>query len=208
MSIKQLSIVSSSGNYSSELPDDVPLRTLLPSILQRLNLPIADNDGRHIPYRLSSLSTGRELPLDGTIKGVNFASDDALVISYSLKAGGHQSDSILGLSTSELAGLSVAELTGNETAIKMMMHYYKQVVDENNSLKNDNNTLRTYVSAYDKQKSNSATGAVLLAVSNVPIGFGVNLITSANTVPGLFSLIVGIVLTGAGIYFNFFKDRE
>ena len=31
---------------------------------------------------------------------------------------------ILGLSTSELAGLSVEEVTGNKTAITMVMHYY------------------------------------------------------------------------------------
>ena len=36
--------------------------------------------------------------------------------------------SMLGVSTTELAGLSVEELTGNATAIKMMIHYYKQLV--------------------------------------------------------------------------------
>src|SRR5258705_8043141 len=102
-------------------------------------------------------------------------------------------ESILGLSTKELAGLSVEELTNNPTAIKMMMHYYKQLVDENNALTNDANTLRTYVSAYDMQKSNSATGAVLLAVSNISIGFGVNLLTNGAWAPGLPALGTGLV---------------
>jgi hypothetical protein len=73
----------------------------------------------------------------------------------------NQSGSILGLQTGELAGLSAEELTENPTAIKMLLHYYRQLVDDNISLKNDNNTLKTYVDAYDRQKSNSATGAIL-----------------------------------------------
>lgn len=86
--------------------------------------------------------------------------------------------SILGVSTTELAGLSVEELTGNSSAIKMMLHYYKQLVDENRTLRNEVNTLKTYVSAYDTTKSNSATGALLLAISNIPLGFGINLLTT------------------------------
>jgi|SRR5882724_3698623 len=118
-------------------------------------------------------------------------------------------ESILGLSTTELAGLSVEELTGNQTAIKMMMHYYKQLVDENSTLRNDNNTLRTYVTAYDKQKSNSATGAILLAVSNVSVGFGVNFLSNSNnSAQGWGSLVLGVILALVGIYFSFFKDKN
>jgi hypothetical protein len=117
---------------------------------------------------------------------------------------------ILGLSTSELAGLSVDELNNNPTAIKMLLHYYRLLTDDNNRLKNNNNTLKTYVDAYEKQKSNTATGAVLLAVSNISIGFGVNLLTgnAPNLWPGIFSLIVGIALVASGIYFTFWKDRS
>jgi len=116
--------------------------------------------------------------------------------------------SILGLSTTELAGLSVEEITGNQTAIKMLMHYYKQLVDENATLKNDNNTLNTYMTAYDKQKSNSATGAVLLALSNIVVGLGVNFLTGNVTGPGLAALAIGVVIVVVGIYFSFFKDKN
>jgi hypothetical protein len=54
-----------------------------------------------------------------------------------------QNSSILGLSTSRLAGLSAEELTENPTAIKMLLHYYRQLTDDNTRLKNDNNTLKT-----------------------------------------------------------------
>ncbi len=116
---------------------------------------------------------------------------------------GSKQSSILGLSTVELAGLTPDELTGNGVAIKMLLHYYRQLVDENNGLKNDNNTLKTYVDAYEKQRNNSSVGAILLAVSNISIGFGVNLLTGGTTWPGVASLLVGVTLTVAGIYITF-----
>lgn len=117
-------------------------------------------------------------------------------------------NSILGLSTDELAGLSADELNNNPVAIKMLLHYYRQLVDENGALKNTNNTLETYVNAYTQQKSDAATSAVLLAVSNVSIGFGVNLLTGGTTWPGVASLITGIGLTAAGLYFAFRRQAS
>jgi hypothetical protein len=121
-----------------------------------------------------------------------------------------KNESILGLSTSELAGLSADELTDNPTAIKMLLHYYRQLSDDNTRLKNDNNTLKTYVDAYGRQKSNTATGGILLAVSNISIAFGVNLLTGTtpNIWAGVSSLIVGVTLVISGIYFTFWKDRN
>lgn len=116
-------------------------------------------------------------------------------------------DSILGLSTGDLAGLSVEELESNPTAITMLMHYYKKLVDDNKTLTNEANTLRTYVSAYETQRSNSATGAVLLSVSNISIAFGVNLLTSGSMWPGLASLLAGISIASGGVFFSFFKDK-
>lgn len=117
---------------------------------------------------------------------------------------------ILGLSTSELANLSADELNDNPTAIKMLLHYYRQLTDDNKRLQNNNNTLKTYVEAYERQKSNTATGAVLLTVSNISIGFGVNLLTGStpNVASGISSLVVGMALVITGIYFTFLKDRH
>lgn len=109
---------------------------------------------------------------------------------------------ILGLSTDELAGLSVDELTGNKTAITMVMHYYKILQDENVSLRNDLNTAQSYVEGYGTKKSNAKTGAVLLLVANVGIGFGVNLLTSQQTWPGLASLVPALCMAIAGVYFS------
>lgn len=109
---------------------------------------------------------------------------------------------ILGLSTDELAGLSVDELTGNKTAITMVMHYYKVLQDENVSLRNDLNTAQSYVEGYGKKKTNATIGAALLLVANVSIGFGVNLLTSNQTWPGLATFIPGLCMAAAGTYFS------
>lgn len=119
-----------------------------------------------------------------------------------LKTPASREKQILGLSTDELAGLSVDELTGNKTAITMVMHYYRVLLDENSSLRNDLNTARTYVDGYSTKKTNSSIGAVLLLVANVGVGFGVNLLTSNQTWPGLATLIPGLCMAAAGTYFS------
>lgn len=113
-------------------------------------------------------------------------------------------ESILGFSTRELAGLSVDELTNNKTAITMVMHYYKLLVSENISMKNEINTLRTYVDGYQRKKTNAFVGATLLAVSNILVGFGVSLLSGSNpsTWPGLATLTPGVILIIAGLYFS------
>jgi len=115
-----------------------------------------------------------------------------------------EDENILGLSTTELADLTVGEVTNNETAIKMIMHYYKQLVGNNNSLKNENNTLKTYVDGYSRKKVNSGVGATLLAVSNVLTGFGINLLTSStNYWPGGVLLGIGILLIILGLFLSY-----
>lgn len=114
---------------------------------------------------------------------------------------------ILGFSTDQLAGLSVDELMSNKTAITMLMHYYKQLVDENVSLRNDANTLKTYVDGYAAKKTNSMVGAVLLVISNVGIGFGINLLTNNSSWPGLATLLPGLAMAGAGLFFSLREGR-
>lgn len=109
---------------------------------------------------------------------------------------------ILGLSTSELAGVSVDELAGNKTAVTMVMHYYKQLSDENSSLRNDLNTLKTYVDGYRTSRHDAKTGAILLAVSNIGIGFGVNLMTAGSLAPGVVTFVPGLAMLAAGLYFS------
>jgi hypothetical protein len=143
-------------------------------------------------YAAGGLIVGRKRE-DITMPGVDEATS---------RRGEARDTQILGFSTSELAGLSVDELTNNKTAITMVMHYYKQLVDENTSLRNDLNTLNSYVNGYRAKKANARIGAILLTVSNVGIGFGVNLLTSSNLWPGLATIIPALGMTGVGLYFS------
>lgn len=122
-------------------------------------------------------------------------------------SSGQRDREILGLSTDTLAGLSIDELTGNKTAITMLVHYYKVLLDQNQALRNDLNTARSYVTGYDKRKTHATVGAILLLVANVGIGFGVNLLTSRNTWPGLATIVPGLVFAAAGTYFSM-RDRK
>lgn len=114
----------------------------------------------------------------------------------------------LGISPEKFAEVDVKELVNNETAIKMLLHYYTKLTDENKTQKNDINTYKTYVGAYDKKKSNAATSATLFILSNLSIAFAVNLLTKPLLVnAGWFLLIMGGALASAGLYFNFWKDK-
>jgi hypothetical protein len=111
-------------------------------------------------------------------------------------------ESLLGLSTNQIAGLTVDELLNNKTAITMLLHYYKQLLNENTSLKNEVNTLKTFVDGYERKKIYSSMGSILLATSNILIGFGVNLLTLSTNWPGLATLLAGIILIVIGLYFS------
>lgn len=121
------------------------------------------------------------------------------------------SNSLLGVPMEDIANLSVDEIVNNKPAVTMIFHYYRRMEDENTSLKNERNTLQTYVDAFNRKKSDSATAAILLLVSNIIIGFGINLLTDANPQsvnPGWILLVVGIIITLTGLYFQFLKDKS
>lgn len=112
-----------------------------------------------------------------------------------------QEKSILGVSTTELAGLKADDLQNNKTAITMLIHYYRQLVDENNALKNERNTLNTYVEVYERKKIYSTIGSGLLALSNILIAFGVSLLTSSSNWPGGVTLFCGVISAIFGLFY-------
>lgn len=119
----------------------------------------------------------------------------------------NENNRFLGISPETFAEVDVDELVNNETAIKMLLHYYTKLTEENKTQKNDINTYKTYVEAYDKKKSNSATSTILLILSNLSIAFAVNLLTQDPPLSaGWFLLVMGGALAAAGVHFNFWKD--
>ena len=89
----------------------------------------------------------------------------------------------------------------------MVMHYYKQLLGENVSLKNDLNTVRTYVDGYRAKKTDSSVGAGLQFLSTLLVGFGINLLTSAVTAPGCVTLFGGMITGGFGLYYSLRNSR-
>jgi hypothetical protein len=114
-------------------------------------------------------------------------------------------ETILGLSTSQLAGLTVDELLNNKTAITMVLHYYRQLTNDNISLKNETNTLRTYVDSYERKKTYAKIASTLLAASNLLVGLGVEYFTPSINSPGVALLLGGILFIGIGLYFSFME---
>ena len=110
--------------------------------------------------------------------------------------------SLLGLSTNQIAGLTVDELLNNKTALTMLLHYYIQLLNENTTFKNEVNTLKTYVEGYERKKIYASIGSILLAASTILVGFGVNLLTPSTNWPGIVTLGGGVVLIIFGLYFS------
>ncbi len=118
-----------------------------------------------------------------------------------------QPPAFLGLSVDQLAGLSVDEIKGNKVAITMLLHYYKQMQEENTALKNERNTLSTYVDGYKQKKSDARMGAALLTLSNVFMGFGINLLTSdAPKMYGVGLFVPAVIMMIVGLYFSVRED--
>lgn len=120
--------------------------------------------------------------------------------------------SMLGLPTDDIAGITVEKLINNETALTMMLHYYKILVAENNRLKNDNNTLKTYVDAYETKRSDSILSSLLILIAGIFSSFGTNLLTAqfeqtktlTNT-GGRLLLSASIILSLFGLYLTVIK---
>lgn len=113
-----------------------------------------------------------------------------------------RANEVLGVQTDQLAGLSVDEIAGNKVAVTMLLHHYRRFVDENTALRNEGNTLRTYVDAYGKKKVYADIAAWLLALSNIINAIGVNLLTGGSRVPGGVMLVGGVAAMAVGIYFS------
>lgn len=124
-------------------------------------------------------------------------------------------DSILGLSTGDLQSISVEQLQKNPTAITMLLHHYRKFQEENVGLKNEVNTLHTYVDAYKTKKLNASIGGPMLVVSNLICSFGLNMLTGGlnpmNPVSiwaGISLLVPGLAMTGFGVYLTMIKDNQ
>lgn len=80
-------VMPSGGSRTAEVPDDVPVKELLPELTTSLELPVTGPDGRPINYRIDSKALGRELQEDETLAGAGVPVDDRLMITADITAG-------------------------------------------------------------------------------------------------------------------------
>jgi hypothetical protein len=76
-------VLPSGGSRVAEVPDDVPVKELLPELTTTLSLPTTGPDGRPINYRVDSKALGRELQEEETLAAAQVPADDHRWVSRS-----------------------------------------------------------------------------------------------------------------------------
>ena len=80
-------VLPSGGTRTAEVPDDVPVRELMPELTTSLELPTTGPDGRPTSYRLDSKALGRELQDEETLNDAGVPDADQLLITADITAG-------------------------------------------------------------------------------------------------------------------------
>jgi hypothetical protein len=69
------------------VPDDVPVKELLPELVSLLELPTTGPDGRPMSYRVDSKALGRELQEEETLAEAAVPEEDRLMLTADVTAG-------------------------------------------------------------------------------------------------------------------------
>jgi WXG100 protein secretion system (Wss), protein YukD len=80
-------ILPSGGTQTAEVPDDVPVKDLLPELVSALELPTTGPDGRAMGYRVDSKALGRELKDTETLTDAGVPENDRLMLTADITAG-------------------------------------------------------------------------------------------------------------------------
>jgi hypothetical protein len=83
-------VLPAGGTRTAEVPDDVPVRELLPELVSLLELPTTGADGRPMSYRMDSKALGRELQEEETLAEAEVPNDDRLMMTADVTAGAGQ----------------------------------------------------------------------------------------------------------------------
>lgn len=87
--IKVLVIHPTDGSRrEAVLPDDVPIRRLLPALITKMKLPVTDPGGRPTTYRIDHKGSGTTLSDNDTLASAGIANDDELRLRAEWTAGG------------------------------------------------------------------------------------------------------------------------
>ena len=83
-------VLPAGGTRTAEVPDDVPVRELLPELVSLLELPTTGPDGRPMSYRMDSKALGRELQEEETLAEAEVPDEDRLMMTADVTAGAEQ----------------------------------------------------------------------------------------------------------------------
>ena len=73
--------------FDVELPDDAPIRELLPALVKELGLPLTGPDGNPVAYELSNKRTGKECKDKETLSSLGTKAGDVLLLTSTFVAG-------------------------------------------------------------------------------------------------------------------------
>lgn len=80
-------VLPNGGARRADIPNDVPIRDLIPELASLLELPTVGPDGRPMGYRIDSKALGRELSENETLSEAGVPTDDRLMITTDITAG-------------------------------------------------------------------------------------------------------------------------
>ncbi|HUH96729.1 MAG TPA: EsaB/YukD family protein [Anaerolineales bacterium] len=80
-------VLPSGGTRNAEVPNDVPVKELIPELTTSLELPVTGPDGRAMSYRLDSKALGRELKEEETLSAAGIPQNDRLMMTADVTAG-------------------------------------------------------------------------------------------------------------------------
>ncbi len=80
-------ILPAGGSRTAEVPNDVPVKELLPELASSLQLPTTGPDGRPMSYRVDSKALGRELREEETLDAAGVPQNDRLMLTADVTAG-------------------------------------------------------------------------------------------------------------------------
>ena len=80
-------ILPSGGARVADMPDDVPIKELIPELVSVLELPVVGPDGRPMSYRLDSKALGRQLQETESLGEAGVPPEDRLILTTDITAG-------------------------------------------------------------------------------------------------------------------------
>jgi hypothetical protein len=80
-------VMPGGGTRTADVPDDVPVKELVPELTTSLELPVTGPDGRPMGYRVDSKALGRELKEEETLSSAGIPTDDRLILTADVTAG-------------------------------------------------------------------------------------------------------------------------